>query len=56
MPQPSWFLNLADARRKIEAWRKAYNGERPHSSLAYRTRDECQTLVRTHQQSGRQAT
>jgi hypothetical protein len=37
---PSWFLNLADARRKIEAWRKEYNGERPHSSLAYRTPDE----------------
>jgi putative transposase len=36
----NWFVNLADARRKIEAWRKQYNGERPHSSLAYRTPDE----------------
>ena len=27
------FLNLQDAREKIEAWRKRYNGERPHSSL-----------------------
>lgn len=36
----TWFLNLADARRKIEAWRKEYNEERPHSSLAYRTPDE----------------
>ena len=37
---PNWFVNLADARRKIEAWRKEYNGERPHSSLAYRTPNE----------------
>ena len=36
----TWFVNLADARRKIEAWRKEYNEERPHSSLAYRTPDE----------------
>ncbi len=35
-----WFVNLTDARRKIETWRKAYNEERPHSSLAYRTPDE----------------
>jgi putative transposase len=34
------FVNLNDARRKIEAWRNEYNGERPHSSLAYRTPDE----------------
>jgi putative transposase len=33
----SLFVNLNDARRKIEAWRNEYNGERPHSSLAYRT-------------------
>jgi putative transposase len=26
---------LADARRKIEAWRRDYNEERPHSSLGY---------------------
>ena len=32
-----WFENLADARRKIEAWRVDYNQTRPHSSLAYRT-------------------
>ena len=36
----NWFVNLADARRKIEAWRMEYNGERPHSSLAYRTPNE----------------
>jgi putative transposase len=33
----NWFVNLADAKRKIESWRKEYNAERPHSSLAYRT-------------------
>jgi putative transposase len=33
----SWFLNLADAKQKIERWRNEYNAERPHSSLAYRT-------------------
>jgi putative transposase len=33
----SWFRNLWDARRKIAAWRKEYNEERPHSSLGYRT-------------------
>jgi integrase-like protein len=35
-----WFRNLADARNKIENWRRDYNSERPHSSLAYRTPDE----------------
>jgi putative transposase len=34
------FLNLADARNKIEQWRREYNAERPHSSLAYRTPEE----------------
>jgi putative transposase len=33
----NWFVTLADARQKIEAWREEYNGERPHSSLGYRT-------------------
>jgi putative transposase len=36
----SWFQNLFDARRKIAAWRKEYNEERPHSSLGYRTPKE----------------
>jgi putative transposase len=35
-----WFLSLEDARSKIEVWRKAYNSERPHSALNYRTPDE----------------
>ena len=33
----SWFENLWDARRKIAAWRKEDNEERPHSSLGYQT-------------------
>lgn len=33
----SWFQNLFEARRKIAAWRKEYNEERPHSSLGYAT-------------------
>jgi len=28
-----WFLNLADAENKIEAWRHDYNLVRPHSSI-----------------------
>ena len=32
-----WFLSVEDARRIIEAWRREYNEERPHSSLGYRT-------------------
>ena len=28
-----WFTSLRDAKEKIEAWRKRYNEERPHSSL-----------------------
>ncbi len=29
----SWFLSLADARERLEAWRRDYNEERPHGSL-----------------------
>jgi putative transposase len=28
-----WFLNLADAKQKIETWRQDYNLTRPHSSI-----------------------
>ncbi|UNU00350.1 transposase [Xanthomonas translucens pv. translucens] len=31
-----WFLSLADARSKIEAWRRFYNEERPHSALVWK--------------------
>jgi putative transposase len=27
------FLDLVDARRKLAAWRREYNEERPHSSM-----------------------
>lgn len=46
----NWFLNLGDAQRKVEAWRREYNSERPHSSLDYRTPEEfarvCEDLSR----------
>ncbi len=32
----SWFLSLADARERTEAWRREYNEDRPHSSLGDR--------------------
>jgi len=34
------FTSLADARRKIEAWRIDYNEHRPHSSLGNRSPNE----------------
>ena len=36
----NWFLDLADAREKIERWRQFYNRERPHTSLGGRTPEE----------------
>jgi len=33
----SWFLDLADARRKIAEWKRDYNYVRPHSALHYQT-------------------
>ena len=32
-----WFLSLADARSKIEMWRRDYNECRPHTSLGWLT-------------------
>ena len=32
-----WFLSLADARAKIEAWRRDYNESRPHTALGWLT-------------------
>jgi len=32
-----WFLNLEDARNKIEVWRYEYNTVRPHGSLGKKT-------------------
>lgn len=28
-----WFVSMADAREKVEPWRRDYNSARPHSSL-----------------------
>jgi len=35
-----WFLSLDDARKKIETWRRDYNGFRPHSALDNMTPEE----------------
>ncbi len=32
-----WLNNLAEAKTTIEAWRKEFNEQRPHSSLKYKT-------------------
>lgn len=32
-----WFLSLADAKAKIEAWRRHYNEGRPHTALGWLT-------------------
>ena len=34
-----WFRNLAEAQVVIAGWRRQYNQDRPHSSLAYQTPD-----------------
>lgn len=40
----NWFLNLEDAKSKIEKWREEYNGYRPHSSIGYKTPEEFANL------------
>lgn len=40
------FLNVAEAKTRIEQWRQHYNTERPHSSLSYRTPYEFKQTVR----------
>ncbi len=32
-----WFMDLDDARKKVEDWRHAYNEVRPHSGIGDRT-------------------
>jgi putative transposase len=32
-----WFLNLADAAKKLEAWRRDYNEVRPHGAIGHKT-------------------
>jgi putative transposase len=36
----NWFLSLADAQAKLDAWRSDYNGYRPHSALGNLAPDE----------------
>lgn len=31
-----WFMSLADARAKLEAWRSYYNNDRPHGAIGYK--------------------
>lgn len=40
------FLNLTEAKIRIEQWRQQYNTERPHSRLGYRTPFEFKQAVR----------
>jgi putative transposase len=32
-----WFLDLDDARQKVESWRVEYNEVKPHSAIGDRT-------------------
>jgi putative transposase len=48
----NWFRNLLDARAKISAWRDEYNGERPHSSLGYRTPNEFAAVLKSSVMTG----
>jgi len=36
----NWFLSVDDAKKKVEAWRRDYNGFRPHSSLGNLTPEQ----------------
>lgn len=31
-----WFTGLADAREKLDAWRRCYNEERPRGAIGYK--------------------
>lgn len=48
----NWFHNLMDARAKIRAWHEEYNGERPHSSLGYRTPNEFAAIWKSSVMNG----
>jgi putative transposase len=39
------FFHMADAREKLDRWRRDYNQNRPHSALADRTPDEFASLL-----------
>ncbi|MBF0523211.1 MAG: transposase [Candidatus Omnitrophica bacterium] len=36
----NYFLDMQEAKNKIEEWRMEYNTFRPHSSLGYKTLEE----------------
>ena len=46
-----WFISLVHARSVIEAWRIAYNTERPHSSLGNLTPEEFARTIGEHEVS-----
>lgn len=48
----NWFLNIRTARQIIENWRLDYNGQRPHSALAYRTPKEFAALFSAANETG----
>jgi putative transposase len=48
------FMNLLDARRKLEAWRRDYNQNRPHGSLGDLTPVELANQIRTGTQTQRE--
>src|SRR5260370_38013971 len=43
-----WFLDLDDAREKVEEWRAEYNEVRPHSAIGDRTPSSLIHLPRQH--------
>lgn len=46
-----WFLDLADAKATIEAWRLDYNAVRPHGQLGGRTPEEYVEYLRAELQA-----
>ncbi len=45
------FMGLLDARQKLEAWRRDYNENRPHSSIGDLTPVEFAQRIRTEAQT-----
>lgn len=52
----SWFASLAEARAKMDAWRKEYNEDRPHTSLQNQTPREYADNHRRRETSARSLT
>ncbi len=44
-----WFLTLADAREKMEDWRRYYNEERPHGAIGNKGADLADEFRRRNQ-------